>query len=553
MTPLVRRANVVEHIPVWLSTAPVCPAPTRTRQGNRLTLLASGCGLLLAAAFVRCLASRGDLWLDEIWSLGIAGRVSSPLEIPWLADGNSHPLNTLFLLLVGPAPSPTVARALSVLAGVASVALAGCIGLRRGVPEALAAMLFVAASYPMVQFSSEARGYALATCFALASTLALEQRDRPRARGWIALLGASVWLGLLSHPMFALAYLALLLWSAGPELLARRRVPGRVSRIVRWHAIPITALVFYWLPYTLHLGVSGAPPGGIGTVVVQSASLAVGMPGDGPLSRFGAGLGFALLAAGILWLQRRGSDRWVLYLAGTVLTPALFVAATRPPFFFVRYLLTPMAFLYLLLAEMAGALLRRGGVARWTCSALLVAFVLGSVLQAAPLLRHGRGQYRRALEHMAARTPGGRIELASSHDFQARMVFEYHARGLPEHRLVYQSWEDRTRRGAEWLVLHPDDRGSGRPFVTDRHGNRYRLEERFESGPLSGQTFLLYRRVGVDAPRAAPSPRNPSAGPSSVPPRRTTSSGTTSPARASPARRSYAAAVRTAGLAGSFE
>ena len=59
------------------------------------------CGLLVLSAGLRLLAARGDLWLDELWSLSFARQMTSPLDV-WTAihHDNNHPLNTLYLFVV---------------------------------------------------------------------------------------------------------------------------------------------------------------------------------------------------------------------------------------------------------------------------------------------------------------------------------------------------------------------------------------------------------------------------------------------------------------------
>ena len=66
------------------------------------------------------------------------------------------------LYLFGPSAHSITYRIPAVLAGVGTVVMAGWISSRRGRLEALSAMLLVAASYPLIHYSSEARGYAYA-------------------------------------------------------------------------------------------------------------------------------------------------------------------------------------------------------------------------------------------------------------------------------------------------------------------------------------------------------------------------------------------------------
>src|SRR5262249_4135081 len=124
--------------------------------------------LVAAAATLRGAASSGDLWLDEVWSVEVAQRLHSGLGVfTEIHQSNNNHLNTLFLYLLGKQSNLFVYRIPCVIAGVAAVLVAGHIGLRRGGVEAILAMVLTAFSYPLIHYSSEARGYGLAVLFDL--------------------------------------------------------------------------------------------------------------------------------------------------------------------------------------------------------------------------------------------------------------------------------------------------------------------------------------------------------------------------------------------------
>ena len=60
--------------------------------------------LLIAAAIPRLIAIHDDFWLDEIWSLQFSKLVEGPLDVlfrPELRHDNNHPLNTLWMYVLG--------------------------------------------------------------------------------------------------------------------------------------------------------------------------------------------------------------------------------------------------------------------------------------------------------------------------------------------------------------------------------------------------------------------------------------------------------------------
>src|SRR5262245_52224281 len=179
---------------VWLSSA-------------ALILIAIGAGLRLAG-------TRGDLWLDEIWTLVLLQPIRWLGEIFWgINNDNNHFLNSVYLYAVGPDAPVMVQRGLSVVLGTAAIAAAGLVAIRNGRPAALIAMALFAVSYPMVHFGSEARGYAGLVLFALLALVCLQHElERPHWTNRHG-LGAAVGLGLLSHLTMAGPAVVLALWT----------------------------------------------------------------------------------------------------------------------------------------------------------------------------------------------------------------------------------------------------------------------------------------------------------------------------------------------------
>ena len=57
--------------------------------------------ILSVGALLRFAAARGDLWLDEIWSIDIAREAGSLLGVLATRHDNNHPHNTIWLLAAG--------------------------------------------------------------------------------------------------------------------------------------------------------------------------------------------------------------------------------------------------------------------------------------------------------------------------------------------------------------------------------------------------------------------------------------------------------------------
>ena len=151
--------------------------------------------LVTLGAALRVALARGDLWLDELWSLSFARQITWPWEVlTVIHHDNNHPLNTLALFLTvkpaGAHAAPVVYRLLAagrwhrddssaLLDGVAQTT----IPLAR--TRAWIAATLCACSFLAVVYSSEARGYALAALFAVLAFAMVRTRDddeRPRPR-----------------------------------------------------------------------------------------------------------------------------------------------------------------------------------------------------------------------------------------------------------------------------------------------------------------------------------------------------------------------------------
>ena len=155
--------------------------PSRSHSHLSLLLLAI---LIVAAAVLRVLATHNDLWLDEIISLGIADQVKSPWQIfNTVHNDNNHYLNTMYLYFVKGQTYPPVYRYLSVMFGVGLVPAGYWLLARRSRVEAVIFAGLLACSYPLIHFSSEARGYSGAllgsvlACAALAQWLVQRAHD----------------------------------------------------------------------------------------------------------------------------------------------------------------------------------------------------------------------------------------------------------------------------------------------------------------------------------------------------------------------------------------
>ena len=184
----------------------------------------------LAGLVLRIAAARGGLWTDEAWSVIYAARARDAAGVFLrINHDNNHHLYSLWLQAIGTHASPMLMRLPAIVAGTLSVPLAALVVARRSAWAGIAAAILFAVSPTMVNFGSEARGYALMILAALGflwlAAEAIEGRERPGTSWWLALVAA---LGMLSHMTMAAPVGLIALWfylerraAAGPAKAMR--------------------------------------------------------------------------------------------------------------------------------------------------------------------------------------------------------------------------------------------------------------------------------------------------------------------------------------------
>jgi hypothetical protein len=467
-------------------------------------LVVAGC--VLAGTLVRAVPCWNDFWLDEIWTWRDARQLDSALGVfTQIHSSNNHHLNTLFFYWLGDQREWALYRLPALLAGSGTLVLAALLGARRGRLEAVLAAGICAASFPLVHYSSEARGYSLAVFFALAALLSLLRFFERGGNGAAALFAASICLGILSQLFFVFFWCGALGWTA--LRLARRPGPRAlaVADALRLHAVPAIGLLALAAVDLRHLAVGGGPRAVPGEIVARTLGFSLGLPVRSELAPLYAVLALGLLGLGLTRLARERDDLWLLWLIAIVLAPAAILALLRPAVIDLRYFLVGIALFLILLAWILGAELRAGGSRRALASLGLALFLFGNAVHTARFLVLGRGGFHAALDFMAERSPGGRIVVGSDQDFRNAMVLRFYARLLPEG--IVLDYRERSRwpsEGPEWIVTHRRFRPERPlPEIAFESAGRYRLVADFDHAGISGFYWALYRRAN-----AGPAPQD---------------------------------------------
>lgn len=384
---------------------------------------------VVAGLMLRVMAAGGDLWLDEIWSLDLIKPLHNPLAVFWaISHDNNHPLNSLWLALVGQDGDPLTYRALSVFLGTLTIPAAALAAGPRPM-AALAGAVIAAVSLPFVHYGSEARGYAGLILFHFLAIAAWERAladGRPR---WRWMLGAAIGVGTLFH-MTMLAFAGVL---GLATIVVRLRAGRRPSAAIADALVLFHPAVRSLVPFTASL-VAGVLVvgqfrfGGLGIPAAGDAAAAFGrMVG----STFGFPAGWSTAAAvlvpalGLVVVLAPTSlppPRRALAFIGLTVLPLVLVVGPFPNMELPRYHMHASSIAVVLVATGFGRLCDHGRGARVAAILLGLAFLASAVDPLATLLKTGRGSYETLAVAMARAVPGGHWE--PNNDFWVTPVLE---------------------------------------------------------------------------------------------------------------------------------
>jgi hypothetical protein len=457
--------------------------------------------LFLTTAAIRIPGIFTEFWGDEIWSWSIAGQLHSVMDVLLAAPAhidNNHLLNTLWLYLVGQNQPVWLYRLPALVAGIGSVAVAGRIMMRLGRVEAIIAILLLGFSYPLIFYSSEARGYSFAVFFSLLSFDFLQQAlaDSPQKKLANELLfGLACMAGFLSHLTFLHIYAGALVWSM---VRVRRLEPTtrlRALRLARLHAIPLISALLLFHFFVHDMVVGGAPPTSPPAVFLQTLSLTAGGTDAGLLAVIAAVMAGGFFIAGLLYLAEReeggGTAEWTFFLVAVAIAPAL--ACTRdlcfslhPQPLMPRYFLVCISMLLLSACPLLAWIWRRGYLARRILAAMSFVYLLGNGRQMEKFLALGRGHYGEALAQIASQTADSNIAISSDNPIRTNMLIQFYGQRIAPGREIRVDTESHS-----WLILNRYEVDANPTFSYGNH--LYSLISVYRYAGFSGWAWDVYR------------------------------------------------------------
>ena len=463
------------------------------------------CGLIVAA-LIRIPGLWTEMWMDEILSVRLVQALQSPLGVfTEIHSDNNHYLNSLWLWAVGAEAPGSLMRLPPLLLGVALVGLAYRITLPRGRTVAAVTAALFALSYPLVHYSSEARGYGYLVLLALLAygLFGAWVRDRSWRTGAVYSVVTS--LAFLAHLGFSTVFAAFLLWSTLEVADSRERRARAGWSHAAVHALPALTLLALYLAdirfMTAEGGFARLSPlealAGAGGLVVGVA------PGA-----FAAAVAVGAWAAIVIAIARSFSEarNETLFLVAAIALSL--VSGALPGYGYPRYYLTALLFSLLFLGRSIAAGLdsSQWRVAGIGLLVMVGAVNLGQTLQFASV---GRGMYREAVVYMAADAGPGRVTANGSHDMGSILALDFYAADLPRETFFdYYCHAEATAsecirirpsrsRGEpppEFYILSSlDDRFVPPPTLEVPDVAEYRFLRSFPKYGLSGVYWAVYR------------------------------------------------------------
>jgi hypothetical protein len=438
-------------------------------------------------------AARGDLWLDEIWSIEFVRSASSAIDIlTRFHHDNNHVLNTLFLWLVGGQNTLFLYRLFAVVSGMLALLLVGYLAQAWGRAEALLAVILAGISYPLLLYFSEARGYAPAIMFTLLS-YALARRDFDPYR-MVAFWTASI-LGILSHLSFIIVSLSLVFANLTNEILSEGPHRRRLIWLLAYHVPPLAFFGLFYVFFAWDMVIGAGPLYTNWDVITQSATMLLGFPGDPFFGGMGVLLLIVVVALGSYALYRNRDEQWPFFCCVLVVMPMILLMFARPEYLYFRYFIVCFPFFYLLLSYLLCRWYRYSKPARAGIIAAVLLLLTGQIYRVISLLEFGRGNYRAALTRILENSPEEVVRIGSDHDFRNRVLVDFYAPSLAgSHKVRYIPQPDWYREPPDWILVHSQEVSyEPLPDIAVPGVGVYHFFAAYRFSGVSGWSWFLYR------------------------------------------------------------
>lgn len=460
------------------------------------TLPPAALAIITLAAVVMALSARGDLWFDEILSFQWAKNAKSPADIFALfRHDNNHPVNTLWIYLLGPGWPALIYRFLSICAGVGSLVLIYLITGMLTPKARWPILVWSAGSYAFILYFSEARGYGVAIACTLAAFWILLHTKRVPSSLWIAIFWGVTVLGLLSHATLIYPLAALGVWVLACSVSEHQPWRRILFACITWFLLPVLVAAIYYVFFLKPMIIAGGPRYSLLQIFSDFFAYGLGWPLSPQWTGAVVTLSFALLVAAWVWGRFRVPHMRLFLAMVIVVFPMLGLFASGAEFLYFRYFLVCLPFVFFLIAGLIERLVE--SKPKWLIAAwgLVIICLLFQTPRISALIVHGRGGYNEAMRYIA-NSPAAEKSVFSDHDMLVGMVIAFYRGSAPSYDGIryYPNWEKRPAT-SDWLITTSQDLPIPKKAESLTLGtSTYHLKRVFASAPVSGAHWYLYQK-----------------------------------------------------------
>lgn len=455
-------------------------------------------GIICLAAILRVPNLTDDFWLDEIWSLNLATRAHSLLDIFTTRFDANHILNTVQMYLIGKTDSWLTYRVASLVSGLLSIFLVFKFAEKFGRQQAITAAILMAVCFPLVLYSSEARGYAMSIAFSLSALLSLQNYlEKPSLASVIAFWLLSV-LAMLSHFTFIYIYAGFFQWSFLVLYKHRNERTSLVSQFLLLHTLPLAVFSWLYIDFIRLMAVAGANESNWWGEISRFVGLVYGLEANPQIAT--VLLVLTLLSVGWVTykLWRANSEYWPLFILVVIINPVLVMLIANYGFPQMRYFLLLLPFLIVCLSMFISLISDQLKHGKYYYGLFILFFVISNLLMNNSFSRSGRGDYLSAMQFIVNNTRQNTITISSDHDIRNFALLEFYARYLPKDKTFNYSTQDLLEQASpEWYLVHDlsHPAHSVESLVVAHH--TYKLKKSFYAynPEIIGWHWHIYRKL----------------------------------------------------------